>query len=71
MGLICTGVEHEAVWTGYHVLKSERQRFRTKKDRSPDLCSVLHECPPGRRKLAANAVDVFGNDTVTIVEVRV
>jgi len=28
-------------------------------------------CRPGRRKLAVKAVDIFGNDTMTIVEVQV
>jgi adenine-specific DNA-methyltransferase len=31
----------------------------------------LHECTPGQRKLAVKVVDIFGNDTMTIVEVRV
>ena len=33
--------------------------------------SVFHECTPGRRKLAVKVVDVFCNDTMTIVEVTV
>jgi 3'-phosphoadenosine 5'-phosphosulfate sulfotransferase (PAPS reductase)/FAD synthetase len=32
---------------------------------------VYHECTPGRRKLAVKVVDIFGNDTMTIVEVTV
>ena len=28
-------------------------------------------CTPGRRKLAVKVVDIFGNDTMTIVEVRI
>ena len=36
-----------------------------------ELTSVFHECTPGRRKLAVNVVDIFGNDTMTIVEVQV
>lgn len=34
------------------IFKNEWQRFRTKKDRSLELTSVAHECPPGRRKIA-------------------
>ena len=45
--------------------------FCTKKDRSVELTSVVHECLPGRRKVAVKVVDIFGNDTMTIVEVRV
>jgi len=33
--------------------------------------SVFHECPSGQRKLAVKVVDIFGNDTMTIVEVSV
>jgi hypothetical protein len=31
----------------------------------------FHECAPGRRKIAVKVVDIFGNDTMTIVDVRV
>jgi len=46
-------------------------RYITKKDRSLELTSVFHECPPGRRKLAVKVVKILGNDTMTIVEVTV
>jgi hypothetical protein len=36
-----------------------------------ELTSVFHECIPGRRKLAVKVVDIFGNDTMTIIEVTV
>ena len=58
-------------WTGDFVFENEWQSFRTKKDRSLELTSVARECPPGRRKLAVKVVDIFGNDTMTIVEVSV
>nr|VFK12699.1 MAG: adenine-specific DNA-methyltransferase [Candidatus Kentron sp. LPFa] len=63
--------ETEEQWTGDYVFENEWQSFRTKKDRSLELTSVAHECPPGRRKLAVKVVDIFGNDTMTIVEVSV
>ena len=63
--------EYEEVWTGDYVFENEWQSFRTKKDRSLEMVSVAHECPPGRRKIAVKVVDIFGNDTMTIVEVRV
>ena len=63
--------EYEEVWTGDYVFENEWQSFRTKKDRSLELQSVFHECTPGRRKLAVKVVDIFGNDTMTIVEVRI
>ncbi|MBW1795346.1 MAG: site-specific DNA-methyltransferase [Deltaproteobacteria bacterium] len=59
----------EEVWTGDYVFENEWQSFRTKKDRSLELKSVFRECPPGRRKIAVKVVDIFGNDTMKIVEV--
>jgi hypothetical protein len=61
----------EEVWTGDYVFENEWQSFRTKKDRSLELVSVAQEVMPGRRKIAVKVVDIFGNDTMTIVEVRV
>ena len=61
--------EWEERWTGDFVFENEWQSFRTRKDRSLELKSVFHECTPGRRKLAVKVVDIFGNDTMTIVEV--
>ena len=63
--------EWEECWTGDYIFENEWQSFRTKKDRSLELKSVFHECPPGRRKVAVKVVDIFGNDTMTIVEVTV
>jgi site-specific DNA-methyltransferase (adenine-specific)/adenine-specific DNA-methyltransferase len=63
--------EWEEQWTGDYVFENEWQSFRTKKDRSLELTSVAHECASGRRKIAVKVVDIFGNDTMTIVEVTV
>ena len=61
---------YEEVWTGDYIFENEWQTFRTKKDRSLELKSVAKECVPGRRKIAVKVVDIFGNDTMTIVEVN-
>jgi len=61
----------EEVWTGDYIFENEWQSFRTKKDRSLEMKSVFHECLPGRCKIAVKVVDIFGNDTMTIVEVTV
>lgn len=63
--------EYEEVWTGDYVFENEWQSFRTKKDRKLELMSVFHECASGRRKIAVKVVDIFGNDTMTIVDVSV
>jgi DNA modification methylase len=62
---------YEEVWTGDYIFENEWQTFRTKKDRSLELRSVAKECPSGRRKIAVKVVDIFGNDTMTIVEVTI
>lgn len=61
----------EEQWTGDFIFENEWQSFRTKKDRTLELKSVAHECQPGRHKIAVKVVDIFGNDTMTIVEVSV
>jgi hypothetical protein len=63
--------EYEEVWTGDYVFENEWQSFRTKKDRSLELTSVSHECTPGRRKIAVKVVDIFGNDTMTILDINI
>jgi hypothetical protein len=63
--------EWEEIWTGDYIFENEWQSFRTKRDRSLELTSVAHECPTGTRKVAVKVVDIFGNDTMTIVEVNV
>lgn len=63
--------EFEEVWTGDYIFENEWQSFRTKKDRKLELKSIYHECPPGRRKIAVKVVDIFGNDTMTIIDVNV
>jgi DNA modification methylase len=61
----------EERWTGDYIFENEWQSFRAKKNRLLELTSVFHECEPGRRKLAVKVVDIFGNDTMTIVDVSV
>ena len=63
--------EWEERWTGDYVFENEWQSFRTRKNRKLELVSAACECPPGRRKIAVKVVDIFGNDTMTIVEVGV
>lgn len=63
--------EWEEIWTGDYIFENEWQSFRTKNDRSLELVSVALECPTGTRKVAIKVVDIFGNDTMTIVEVTI
>ena len=63
--------EIEGKWTGNYIFENEWQSFRTKKDRSIELKSVSHECETGRRKIAVKVVDIFGNDTMKVIEVNI
>ncbi len=63
--------EIEEKWTGDFIFENEWQSFRTKKDRSLELKTPFHDCAPGRYKVAIKVVDIFGNDTMKIIDVSV
>jgi adenine-specific DNA-methyltransferase len=63
--------EWETKWTGDFVFENEWQSFRTKKDRKIELTSVAVELPAGKRKVAIKVVDIFGNDTMKVIELNV
>lgn len=58
-------------WTGSHVFENEWQSFRTKKDRNLELTSIARELGSGKHKIAIKVVDIFGNDTMKIIEVNI
>jgi len=63
-------VEFEERWTGAYIFENEWQSFRTRKRRELELLSAAHEYPrPGRYTVAVKVVDIFGNDTMTLVPV--
>jgi site-specific DNA-methyltransferase (adenine-specific)/adenine-specific DNA-methyltransferase len=63
--------EWEEMWTGDFIFENEWQSFRTKKNRALELKTPPHEVPAGRRKIAVKVVDIFGNDTMKILDVMV
>ena len=63
------GIEEQ--WTGDFIFENEWQSFRTKKDRSLELITLFRECKTGRYKIAARVIDIFGNDTMKVIEVSV
>jgi len=65
--------EFKEHWTGDYVFENEWQSFRTKKDRSLELRTPYFDLSekPGRRKIAVKVVDIFGNDTMKLLEVTV
>ena len=64
-------LEWEEIWSGDYVFENEWQSFRTKKERDIEMTSVAKEVIPGRVKIAVKVVDIFGNDTMKIVEVNI
>src|SRR3989344_349976 len=63
--------EWEEQWTGSYIFENEWQSFRTKKDRSLELISAPQELTGGKHKIAIKVVDIFGNDTMKIIEINV
>lgn len=62
----------EDKWTGNYIFENEWQSFRTKKNRKLELMTVLHEYPKqGKYKIGVKVVDIFGNDTMKVIEVNV
>jgi DNA modification methylase len=63
--------EYEEKWTGNYIFENEWQTFRTKKDRSLELKTITHEyAESGTKKIAIKVVDIFGNDTMKVVEIN-
>jgi len=63
--------EEKEVWTGDYIFDNEWQSFRTKKNRNLELVSVPRELPRGTYKVAVKVVDIFGNDTTKVIEVKI
>jgi hypothetical protein len=65
-------LEFEERWTGGYIFENEWQSFRTRKTRDLDLMTAEHTYErPGRYTVAVKVVDIFGNDTMTLVPVTV
>ena len=62
---------YEEKWTGDYVFENEWQSFRTKENRKLDLVSAEKEINKSTIKLAVKVIDIFGNDTMKIVEVNI
>jgi site-specific DNA-methyltransferase (adenine-specific)/adenine-specific DNA-methyltransferase len=65
-------MDFEERWTGAYVFENEWQSFRTRQSRHLELTSASHTYPKaGRYLIAVKVVDIFGNDTMTLVPVTV
>ena len=62
----------EEEWTGNYIFENEWQSFKGKKDSTKlELKSSEKEILSGKTKVAVKVVDIFGNDTMKVVEVKV
>jgi site-specific DNA-methyltransferase (adenine-specific)/adenine-specific DNA-methyltransferase len=64
--------DFEDRWTGNYIFENEWQSFRKRKQRELSLITASHRYEqPGRYTVAVKVVDIFGNDTMTLVPVTV
>ncbi len=64
--------EFEEHWTGGYIFENEWQSFRTRHSRELELKTATHTYDrPGRYTVAVKVIDIFGNDTMTLVPVNV
>lgn len=64
--------QFEEQWTGGYIFENEWQSFRTRQSRDLELTTVTHTYDrPGRYTVAVKVIDIFGNDTMTLVPVSV
>jgi len=65
-------IDFEEQWTGNYIFENEWQSFRTRKDRTLELKTIAHTYQkPGRHTIAVKVIDIFGNDTMTLIPVTV
>jgi site-specific DNA-methyltransferase (adenine-specific)/adenine-specific DNA-methyltransferase len=68
--LALEATEFEDRWTGAYIFENQWQSFRTRQNRELDLKSVEHTyAKPGRYTIAVKVIDIFGNDTMTLIKV--
>lgn len=74
-GVVMAGeelLEFEERWTGAYIFENEWQSFRTRQNRELELKSATHTYEkPGRYTIAVKVIDIFGNDTMTLIPVTV
>jgi len=65
-------LDFEERWTGAYIFENEWQSFRTRQSRDLEMTTASHTyAKPGRYIIAVKVIDIFGNDTMTLVPVTV
>jgi site-specific DNA-methyltransferase (adenine-specific)/adenine-specific DNA-methyltransferase len=63
--------DFEERWTGGYIFENEWQSFCTRQNRKLELTRSPHTyTQPGRYTVAVKVIDIFGNDTMTLVPVN-
>lgn len=73
-GMADTGefLDFEERWTGAYIFENEWQSFRTRQDRELELTTASHTYEkPGRYTVAVKVIDIFGNDTMSLMSITV
>jgi adenine-specific DNA-methyltransferase len=64
--------DFEERWTGAYIFENEWQSFRTRQSRDLELRTASHTYDkPGRYIIAVKVIDIFGNDTMTLMPITV
>ena len=63
--------ERKANWTGSFIFENEWQSFRTKDNRKIETITPYQTFPRGKRKIAVKVVDIFGNDSMTVIDINI
>ncbi|WHZ24236.1 MAG: Type III restriction-modification system methylation subunit [Nitrospira sp.] len=64
--------DFEERWTGAYIFENEWQSFRTRQSRDLELKTASHTYDkPGRYIIAVKVIDIFGNDTMTLMPITV
>ena len=70
--LLIPATEFEDRWTGAYIFENEWQSFRTRQNRELELTTAAHTyAAAGRCTIAVKVIDIFGNDTMTLVRLSV
>jgi adenine-specific DNA-methyltransferase len=65
-------IDFEERWTGAHIFENKWQSFRSRQSRELEMTSAPHTySKAGRYVIAVKVIDIFGNDTMSLLTVTV
>ena len=74
-GVVTAGeefIDFEERWTGAYIFENEWQSFRTRQSRELEMKSASHTyAKAARYTVAVKVIDIFGNDTMTLLPVTI